>query len=46
MMMVRKMVTVTRRMVTRNLVRGPQKVLEITILSFSLKSGPSTGFFL
>ena len=42
-MMMRRMVTAT---VTRNLVRGPQKVLEITVLLFSPKSGPSTGSFL
>ena len=44
MMVTRRMVTVTRRI--RNLVKGPQLVLEITVLSFFPRNGLSTGFYL
>ena len=42
------MMIVTRRMmmVMRNPVKGPQWVLEITVFLFSLRNGPSTGFYL
>ena len=42
------MMMVTRRMimVTRNPVKGPQWVLEITVPSFSPRNGPSTSFYL
>ena len=35
-----------RMTVTRNLVKGPQEVPEITVLLFSLRIGPSTNFYL
>ena len=39
---------VTEMIVTemRDLVEGPQRVQEITVLSFSLRIGPSTNFYL
>ena len=42
------MMMVTRRMmmVMRNPMKGPQWVLEITVPSFSLRNGSSTGFYL
>ena len=38
-----RIVTVTR--VEKDLARGPQQVLEITIPLFFLRSGPSTNFY-
>ena len=35
-----RMVKVTRRMMERNLMKGPQWVLETTVPLFSLRSGP------
>ena len=40
-----RMVTVTRVMMEKDLARGPQQVLEITVPLFFPWSGPSTSFY-
>ena len=46
MTMTRRMVTMTRRMMERNLMKGPQWVLKTTVPLFFLRSRPSTSFYL
>ena len=48
MMMVTRRMMMTGMMMTvsRNPVKGPQWVLEITVPLFSPRNGPSTGFYL
>ena len=40
-----RMVMVTRMMIKRDLAKGPQQILEITVPLFSLRSGPSISFY-
>ena len=45
MPLTRRMVTAMVVMMEKDLVRGPQQVLEITVPLFFRQSGPSTNFY-